>query len=154
MIPSRTVFNHRKWIYIELAITRAHSCHGPLVYQPPSSAYGSRGRAPMFSPFHPSMPSQPLSLLAFPTEILPFQVLFVLAFWSFLRLPPVHLLSISPRRIYFSKLPNSVFQLSRKCARLSFFFFFLESETIGGINMWNNLIINWNNWLLKMWILL
>lgn len=39
MIPSRTVFNHRKWIYIELAITRARSCHGPLVYQPPSSAY-------------------------------------------------------------------------------------------------------------------
>lgn len=37
MIPSRTVFNHRKWIYIEFAITRAHSGHGPLVYQPPSA---------------------------------------------------------------------------------------------------------------------
>lgn len=152
MIPSRTVFNHRKWIYIELAITRAHSCHGPLVYQPPSSAYGSRGRAPMFSPFHPSMPSQPLSLLAFPTEILPFQVLFVLAFWSFLRLPPIHLLSISPRRIYFSS-SKLCFPTFQEMCSFVFLFFFLESETIGGI-MWNDLIINWNNWLLKMWILL
>lgn len=68
MIPSRTVFNHRKWIYIELAITRAHSGHGPLVYQPPS-AYERVEPAPMFSPFHPSMPCQPSSLLAFPTEM-------------------------------------------------------------------------------------
>lgn len=30
MIPSRTVFNHCKWIYIELAITGAHSGMGPL----------------------------------------------------------------------------------------------------------------------------
>lgn len=47
MIPSRTVFNHRKWIYIELAITRAHSDHGPLVYQPPS-AYQSRASSNVF----------------------------------------------------------------------------------------------------------
>lgn len=30
MIPSRTVFNHCKWIYIELAITGAYSGMGPL----------------------------------------------------------------------------------------------------------------------------
>lgn len=47
MIPSRTVFNHCKWIYIELAITGAHSGMGPLCISPaPTSA--ARTRANVF----------------------------------------------------------------------------------------------------------
>lgn len=47
MIPSRTVFNHCKWIYIELAITSAHSGMGPLCISPaPTPA--ARARANVF----------------------------------------------------------------------------------------------------------
>lgn len=47
MIPSRTVFNHCKWIYIELAITGAHSGMGPLCISPaPTPA--ARARANVF----------------------------------------------------------------------------------------------------------
>lgn len=63
--------------------------------------------------------------------------------------------------IIYLSTSNIFFQTSKLCfpalqemCSFVFLFFFLESETIGGINMWNNLIINWNNWLLKMWILL
>lgn len=77
MIPSRTVFNHCKWIYIELAITGAHSGMGPLCISPaPTPA--ARARANVFpisslratncsnpstpgivsrsQPYHPSLP--------------------------------------------------------------------------------------------------
>lgn len=47
MIPSRTVFNHCKWIYIELAITGAHSGMGPLcISSAPTPA--ARARANVF----------------------------------------------------------------------------------------------------------
>jgi len=47
MIPSRTVFNHCKWIYIELAITSAHSGMGPLcISSAPTPA--ARARANVF----------------------------------------------------------------------------------------------------------
>jgi len=47
MILSRTVFNHCKWIYIELAITSAHSGMGPLCISPaPTPA--ARARANVF----------------------------------------------------------------------------------------------------------
>lgn len=81
MIPSRTVFNHRKWIYIELAITRAHSGHGPLVYQPPS-AYQCRASSNVFpiSSLGASEPTLLLPLLSsllayFPTRILSLEAL-------------------------------------------------------------------------------
>ena len=126
MIPSRTVFNHRKWIYIELAITRAHFCHGPLVYQPPSSAYGSRGRAPMFSPFHPSMPSQPLSLLAFPTEILPFQVLF------------------RPRVLIFPTTSSRSFIIYLSTSNIFFLFQTLFSNFPGNVLVCLSFLFFWN----------
>lgn len=67
MIPSRTVFNHRKWIYIELAITRAHSGHGPLVYQPPS-AYQSRASSNVFPISSLGASKPPPSLLSLPSQ--------------------------------------------------------------------------------------
>lgn len=52
MIPSRTVFNHCKWIYIELAITGAHSGMGPLCISPaPDTSRQSPGECfPHFIP--------------------------------------------------------------------------------------------------------
>lgn len=122
MIPSRTVFNHRKWIYIELAITRAHSGHGPLVYQPPS-AYQSRASSNVFpisslGASEPTLLTPPLSSLFSPC-LFPNEDLFVgsviaysvVAFWSFLRLPCSFIIYSLPRRIYFSAslFPVSLF---------------------------------------------
>lgn len=52
MIPSRTVFNHCKWIYIELAITGAHSGMGPLcISSAPDTSRQSPGECfPHFIP--------------------------------------------------------------------------------------------------------
>lgn len=124
MIPSRTVFNHRKWIYIELAITRAHSGHGPLVYQPPS-AYQSRASSNVFpiSSLDASEPTDPPSLLfpcLFPNED-PFVgsviAYLVVAFWSFY-IFPVHLSFILLRRICFSASPPGFLLLAANCILL------------------------------------
>lgn len=137
MIPSRTVFNHRKWIYIELAITRAHSVHGPLVYQPPSSAYESRARAPMFSPFHPSMPCQPSSLLAFPTQILLSWKCYS-SFWSFLR----------SFIIYFFSCLNIFFCFLSK-PLLSYFYSLCCQETYSLMSVFFGI---WDNrWIIWIW---
>lgn len=69
MIPSRTVFNHCKWIYIELAITGAHSGMGPLcISSAPDTSRQSPGECfPHFIP--PYQRLQPLdsrNRLSFP----------------------------------------------------------------------------------------
>lgn len=69
MIPSRTVFNHCKWIYIELAITGANSGMGPLcISSAPDTSRQSPGECfPHFIP--PYQRLQPLvsrNRLSFP----------------------------------------------------------------------------------------
>lgn len=75
MIPSRTVFNHRKSSQLP-----GHTpAMGPLCISHPRPTRVEP--APMFSPFHPSMPaSQPIPLLSsflasFPTRILSLEAL-------------------------------------------------------------------------------
>lgn len=54
MIPSRTVFNHCKWIYIELAITGAHSGMGPLCISPAVPTPAARCPGECFPHFIPT----------------------------------------------------------------------------------------------------
>lgn len=71
MIPSRTVFNHCKWIYIELAITSAHSGMGPLcISSAPDTSRQSPGeRFPHFIPpcHRLQQPLDSRNRLSFPT---------------------------------------------------------------------------------------
>lgn len=79
MIPSRTVFNHCKWIYIELAITGAHSGMGPLCISPaPTPAARARANVFPISSLRATNCSNPSTPGIVPSPTSPFVHLFYL----------------------------------------------------------------------------
>lgn len=128
MIPSRTVFNHCKWIYIELAITGAHSGMGPLCISPaPTPA--ARARASVFpisslrTTPTAATPRLPESSLVLP--VLHSPILSLLSF-PYVLLVPLDVMLLSLRcRFFYSRFS---FSQHSSLFRVDLFFFFIALQ--------------------------